>query len=85
MSPVGWIEQDVDPAPQDRCVLCGVDRLTHNDFDCAKWVPEADICGVCDGMGVLGDVRRSDYDGRRCDACGGLGYVESSSVEEDPA
>ena len=85
MSPVGWIEQDVDPAPQDRCVLCGVDRLTLNDFDCAKWVAEADICPQCEGAGVLGDVRRADYDGRRCDACAGQGYVESSSQAGEPA
>ena len=86
MSPIGWYEQDPTPALwRDVCVLCDVDRLTHNDFDCARWVAEADACPQCEGAGVLGDVRRSDYDGRKCAACGGDGFVESSSGQGEPA
>jgi hypothetical protein len=36
-------------------------------------------------MGILGDVRRSDYDGRRCGTCGGQGHVESHYQAGEPA
>jgi len=85
MTPISWYEVDRPPVPGDGCLWCNKTRGGHDDFACAKWTDPDDVCPVCNGVGVLGDVRRSDYDGRRCHACGGDGYLESSSVEEDPA
>ena len=83
MSPFGWLE--IDPDAGDVCVSCNQYRGDHDDAACARFVSDDDLCDVCNGTGVLGDVRRSSYDGRRCDACGGLGYVESHYQAGDPA
>ena len=75
--PVGWIEYVPNPSPTDVCVLCNEYRLTHDDAACARFTTDDELCDWCDGAGILGDVRRADFDGRSCDACGGKGYVES--------
>jgi DnaJ-class molecular chaperone len=80
MSPVGWIEFD----PKPGCAFCGRTRSAHDDTTC-RFTNADEICDECDGAGILGDVRRSDFDGRRCNACGGQGYIESSSQAGDPA
>ena len=87
MSPVGWYEVDPTPAPVDRCLLCGEPRENHDYLACdrARFTDPADLCEACMGTGVLGDVRRSDYDGRRCQACAGQGFVESSSQAGEQA
>ena len=81
MSPVAWMEQ-LTPG---NCVLCNEPRLTHDDAACARFTTDDELCPECDGAGILGDVRRSDFDGRRCDACAGQGYVESSSQAGEQA
>jgi len=77
MSPIGWYEVDPPPIPGDACMFCGRTRTGHDDAACAHWTNPDDECPVCHGARVLGDVRRSDYSGRRCHACGGAGYIES--------
>jgi len=84
MSPIGWYEQDPPPVPGDACFWCGRTHAGHDDAACAHWTDPDDVCPVCHGLRVLGDVRRSDYDGRRCHACGGLGYIEHYE-EGEPA
>ena len=83
--PVGWLEQDPPPVPGDACFFCNKTRVGHDDAACAHWVDPDDVCDTCNGCGVLGDVRRSDYNGARCGDCGGQGYVESHYVEGEPA
>jgi len=77
MSPVSWLEYVPNPSPTDVCVLCNGYRLTHDDAACARFTTADELCDVCEGSGVLGDVRRADYDGARCSACAGVGFVES--------
>ncbi|HEY8663137.1 MAG TPA: hypothetical protein VIL68_05925 [Propionibacteriaceae bacterium] len=81
MSPVAWMEH-LTPG---NCVLCNEPRLTHDDAACARFTTDDELCDVCEGSGILGNVRRSDFDGRKCSACAGAGYVESSSQAGEPA
>jgi len=83
--PVSWIEQDPRPVPGDACFWCGRTHAGHDDAACAHWTDPDDVCPVCHGCGVLGDVRRSDYQGRRCNACAGQGYVESHYEQGEEA
>jgi DnaJ-class molecular chaperone len=83
MSPFGWLE--IDPDAGDVCVFCNEYRGDHDDAACARFVSDDDLCDVCSGTGVLGDVRRSDYNGRKCQACAGQGCVESSSQAGEQA
>ena len=75
MSPVSWIEYVPRQSPTDVCVLCNGYRLTHDDAACARFTSDDELCDWCDGAGVLDG--RGDFDGRKCSACAGAGYVES--------
>jgi len=69
----------IEPERRMECTESG-----PRECRCERYVSAADICEACNGVGVLGDVRRSDYDGRKCTACGGAGYVEHYE-EGEPA
>jgi len=70
--------------PAATVCTCGHDRDDHptrlecdSCGSCEKYVSQDSVCWNCGGAGVLGNVRNADYEGRKCQTCGGVGYAEA--------